>query len=85
MCTGRASFRRTSGDALEGNGYRRPLANCAIQFDASAMIGYGMFGDGKPKPGSASLFGMALIHPIKALKDARLMLGRDANARIAHG
>ena len=42
-----------------------------------------MLDDGKAQPGAAHLAGAALIHPVEPLKNAALMFGSDADARIA--
>ena len=62
----------------------RSLARRAVQLDPAAQILYCVFDDRKSQSGTAGLLRVALIHAIKTLKDAFLMLRRDTDARVPY-
>ena len=43
-----------------------------------------MLDDGQPQPRAANLLGVALVHPVKALKHPALVLRRNPDARVRH-
>ena len=52
--------------------------------DLCMMKGCSMFYNGKAKPCSASLPGMAFVHPVKTLKDPALFTFRNADSIVYH-
>ena len=63
--------------------YCRTFSNFAIEFDRSAVIGYGVLYDGKSETGATGFFGMAFIYTVETFKDATMMFSRNTDAGIA--
>ena len=60
------------------------LPRLAADGNRSAVAQRGVLHDSKPKPGAAVCAAVCAVCLIKTLKNARLMLRRDANAVVAH-
>ena len=62
-----------------------PLAGVAFEVYAAVMVLHGMLHYRKPQARAAGFLGAALVRTVEALEHARLILGRDADARIGDG
>src|ERR1700688_2588784 len=63
---------------------RRPVIELAFGTDGGAVRKHNVFGDCQPQPSAARLARASFVHPVKALKQPRKMLGRDTRPEILH-
>ena len=74
---------RSYGRISKYNSNGGAFSRCAFQIQRGIMISRGVFDNGKSQSGAAGCFGVALVHPVKALENTALMLCRDTDTRIA--
>src|SRR5262249_33747600 len=79
---GRGARRTLRIEDRHGKVKLRAAASVALDPDAARVIFHQMFGDGKSQSGAAHFARPGHIHPVKPLKNSRLVRLRDTDSGV---